>query len=241
MVKDEVWERLNAEVVSCRRCPRLVGWREEVARTKRRAYVDWDYWGRAVPGFGDREARLLIIGLAPGAHGANRTGRVFTGDSSGDFLFAPLHRYGFANQPTSRSVDDGLALDDAYITAVVRCVPPKNRPRRPEKDNCRPFLERELALLEGVEVVLVLGRIAYDEYRRLLRDEGHEVRGMEFRHGACYDFGPDAPTLVVSYHPSRQNTQTGVLTAEMFDGVFAKIRALLDGAGGCPAEGDAEG
>ena len=231
---DDRWTKLHREVIACRRCPRLVAWREEVARKKRRAYVDWDYWGKAVPGFGDPDARLLIIGLAPGAHGANRTGRVFTGDGSGETLFGALYRAGFANQPTSKHREDGLALTDVYITAVARCVPPQNRPNRAEMNACRDYLVRELALLEEVEVVLVLGQIAFNEYRRTLQELGYKLPRLDFTHGACYDLGPELPRLLVSYHPSRQNTQTGRLTLEMFDAVFETARALLAG-GECPA------
>jgi uracil-DNA glycosylase family 4 len=180
-----------------------------------------------VPGFGDRNARLLMVGLAPGAHGANRTGRMFTGDSSGDTLTAALHRAGFANQPTSQHRDDGLELHDAFLTAVVRCVPPKNRPTRQEQVNCRSYLARELDLLSSVRVVLALGRIAFDGYLRLLRERGEDVPRLPFRHGACYPFEPPLPTLVVSYHPSRQNTQTGRLARSMLDEVFGQIRKLF--------------
>lgn len=223
----ESWDALNNQVVACETCPRLVAYRQEVARTKRRAFRDWEYWGRPVPGFGDRTARLLMVGLAPGAHGANRTGRMFTGDSSGDTLTAALYRAGFANQPTSQHQDDGLELHDAFITAVVRCVPPKNRPTRQEQINCRGYLARELDLLPSVQVVLALGRIAFDGYLALLRERGVDVPRLPFRHGGCYRFEPPLPTLVVSYHPSRQNTQTGRLTEAMLDDVFRQIRELL--------------
>jgi uracil-DNA glycosylase family 4 len=223
----ESWEELNSQILACEACPRLVAYRQEVARTKRRAYRDWEYWGRPVQGFGDRNARLLMVGLAPGAHGANRTGRMFTGDSSGDTLTAALFRAGFANQSTSRHRDDGLELRDAFITAVARCVPPKNRPTRPEQVNCRGYLARELDLLSSVRVVLALGRIAFDGYLRLLKDQGVDVPHLPFRHGACYPFEPPLPTLVISYHPSRQNTQTGRLTEVMLDEVFGQIRGLL--------------
>ena len=206
-------------------CPRLVAYRREVARVKRRAYRDWDYWGKPVTGFGDRNARLLIVGLAPGAHGSNRTGRMFTGDSSGKTLFGALYRAGFANQPTWERVDDGLELSDVFITAVARCAPPKNKPTRQELLNCRPFLAQEMALLTSLRVALALGRIAFDGVLGLLRAQGAEIPSLAFRHGACYDLGPEWPTLLVSYHPSRQNTQTGRLTLEMFDAVFAQ--ALL--------------
>lgn len=225
----ETWERLNREIITCHRCPRLVEWREEVARTKRRAYEDWDYWGKPVPGFGDRHARIVIVGLAPGAHGSNRTGRMFTGDSSGETLFGALHRTGFANQPTVTQRGDGLRLDDVFITAVVRCVPPQNRPQAQERHNCRPFLARELALLTEVQVVLALGHVAFKDYLRLLREQSHQaaVRGLKFEHGKIYRLPDPLPTLIASYHPSRQNTQTGLLTLEMFDEVFHQIRRLL--------------
>jgi len=223
----ESWEELNSQIVACETCPRLVAYRQEVARTKRRAFRDWEYWGRPVPGFGDRSAQLLILGLAPGAHGANRTGRMFTGDSSGDTLTTALHRAGFANQPTSHHRDDGLELHDAFLTAVVRCVPPKNRPTRQEQINCRGYLARELALLSSVRVVLTLGRIAFEGYLALLRGRGVGVPRLSFRHGACYQFESPLPALVVSYHPSRQNTQTGRLTEAMLDEVFEQVRELL--------------
>jgi len=213
----ESWEELNSQIVACEACPRLVDYRQEVARTKRRAFREWEYWGRPVPGFGDRNAQLLMVGLAPGAHGSNRTGRMFTGDSSGDTLTAALFRAGFANQPTSHHRDDGLELRDAFLTAVARCVPPKNRPTRQEQINCRGYLARELDLLSSVRVVLALGRIAFDGYLALLREQGADVSRLPFRHGACYQFEPPLPTLVVSYHPSRQNTQTGRLTEAMLD------------------------
>ncbi len=233
------WEELNSQIVACEACPRLVAYRQEVARTKRRAFRGWEYWGRPVPGFGDRKARLLIVGLAPAAHGANRTGRMFTGDSSGDTLTAALYRAGFANQPTSKHRDDGLELHDAFLTAVVRCAPPKNRPTRQEQLNCRGFLARELELLPSVQVVLALGRIAFDGYLRLLRERGARVPRLPFRHGACYEFELPLPTLVVSYHPSRQNTQTGRLTEAMLDEVFEQIQGLLASAevtGACAAK-----
>ena len=228
MANSDQWAQLNAEIVACTACPRLVQWRQQVAQEKRRAFRDWDYWGRPVPGFGDRQARLVIVGLAPGAHGANRTGRMFTGDSSGDTLTRALHRAGFANQPTSRHRDDGLQLRDAFLTAVARCAPPQNKLTRDELDTCQPFLARELALLPSTRVVLTLGRIAFDRYRRLLREQGVALSRLDFGHGACYRLDPPLPALVVSYHPSRQNTQTGRLTEEMLDGVFAQVRRLLD-------------
>jgi uracil-DNA glycosylase family 4 len=228
MTNSDQWAQLNAEIVACTACPRLVQWRQQVAQEKRRAFRDWDYWGRPVPGFGDQQARLVIIGLAPGAHGANRTGRTFAGDSSGDTLTRALHRAGFANQPTSRHRDDGLQLRDAFLTAVARCAPPQNKLTRDELDTCQHFLARELALLPSARVVLTLGRIAFDRYRRLLREQGATLPRLNFGHGACYRLEPPLPALVVSYHPSRQNTQTGRLTEEMLDEVFAHIHTLLD-------------
>jgi uracil-DNA glycosylase family 4 len=220
-------QELNQEVITCRACPRLVAWREEVAHTKRRAYQDWDYWGRPVPGLGDPQARVLLVGLAPGAHGANRTGRMFTGDGSGEFLFAALHRAGFANQPVATRRGDGLCLHDCYITAVARCVPPQNRLKAAEITNCRPFLQRELAILDRVQVVVALGRVAFDGYLRAVREMGHELPRLDFGHDVHHGLPGGLPHLMASYHPSRQNTQTGRLTAEMMDHVFAHVRSLL--------------
>jgi uracil-DNA glycosylase family 4 len=225
--KEQIWQQLEATIVACRRCPRLVEWREEVARTRRRAYQDWEYWGRPVPGFGDQGARVLVVGLAPGAHGANRTGRVFTGDGSGDFLFPALHEAGFANQPLARHRGDGLALDDMFITAVCRCVPPANRPTAQELANCRPYLAREIDLLDQLLVVVTLGRIAFDHTLRLYREQGHAIPRLDFSHGAVYSLGEGLPWLVASYHPSRQNTQTGRLTPDMFAAVWTQVRDLL--------------
>jgi len=226
----DTWDGLIDDVVACRACPRLVAWREQVAREKRRAYRDWDYWGRPVPGFGDPAARLLIVGLAPGAHGSNRTGRMFTGDSSGDTLYAALQRAGFANQPIAQHRDDGLRLTDAFITAIARCVPPGNRPTAEEIATCRPFLAREWALMPQTRVVLALGQMAFDGCLRLLRDIGYsDLPMLKFSHGLNYSFSsPDGRRhLVASYHPSRQNTQTGRLTPAMLDEVFALVRSLL--------------
>lgn len=227
---------LASTITACRRCPRLVAWREEVARVKRRAYRDETYWGRPVPGFGDPVARLLIVGLAPGAHGANRTGRMFTGDSSGDFLYAALHRAGFASQPVSRSSDDGLTLRDAYITAACHCAPPDNKPTAEELAACRPYLAQEIALLPHIQVVVALGRIAFDAVLRIYdtNKPGSPAKpGLvtpAFAHNAVISLGPGRPTLIASYHPSRQNTQTGRLTVEMFDQVWAQARLFLDNA-----------
>lgn len=221
------WEALMHDVITCRRCPRLVAWREEVARVKRRAFRDAEYWGKPVPGFGDPHARLVIVGLAPGAHGSNRTGRMFTGDSSGDTLYGALHRAGFASQSTVTARDDGLTLHDTFITAVGRCVPPGNKPTPEELANCRPFLARELALLTNARVVLALGRIAFDGILLLLREQGLDVPALPFAHGATHSLPAPWPMLVASYHPSRQNTQTGRLTVAMFDAVFEQIYAQL--------------
>ncbi len=226
---------LHTNVIDCRACPRLVDWREEVAVTKRRAYREWEYWGKPVAGFGDPKARLLLVGMAPGAHGANRTGRIFSGDASGDFLYAALHRAGFANQPTSTHQDDGLILHDCYITAVARCVPPKNKPNAAEIAACRPFLQRELALLPNVQVVMPLGRIAFDGYVRALREMGHPNPRLDFAHGALHEIDNDLPSelppgltrILCAYHPSQQNTNTGRLTTAMMDTVLAQARGLL--------------
>ena len=246
------WSALTTDIIICRACPRLVAWREQVAREKRRAYRDWDYWGRPVPGFGDPAARLLVVGLAPGAHGSNRTGRMFTGDSSGDTLYTALHRAGFASQPISRHRDDGLTLTHAFITAVGRCAPPDNRPTPEELAACRPFLERELALMPQIEVIVALGQIAFEGCLRLLRDHGYQPgqaeaeevqsdsphprssisRPPKFGHKLNYLFTRASPVdrkyLLTSYHPSRQNTQTGRLTQAMLDEVFILARSLLE-------------
>ena len=230
-------EVLNRQIIGCRRCPRLVEYREHVAHTKRRAYLDWEYWGRPVPGFGDSNARLLLIGLAPGAHGANRTGRIFTGDSSGDFLYRALYETGFASQPASVSREDGLELRDAYISASVRCAPPGNKPLPQEIRNCRPYLERELELLADVRVVIALGRLAFDVYLSILRDGGKIARRSAFRfaHGQEYRIAPGLPVLIGSYHPSQQNTFTGKLTPAMFQAVFRKARRRLEAGSGMPS------
>lgn len=224
----ETFEVLNTDIIACHKCPRLVQYRERVAREKKRAYRDWDYWGKPVPGFGDHHAHIVLIGLAPGAHGSNRTGRMFTGDASGSFLYAALHRAGFANKPTTHDRDDGLRLRDVFITAICRCAPPDNKPTPQEQTNCRPYLARELALLKRARVVVALGRIALDGYLRLLRQQGHAVPRVKFAHGAVYALGNSLPTLLCSYHPSRQNTQTGRLTIKMFDDVFRKAKQELN-------------
>jgi uracil-DNA glycosylase len=222
---------LNQEVIECRLCPRLVQYREDVGRIQKRAYRGQEYWSRPLPGFGDPAARLLIIGLAPGAHGANRTGRMFTGDRSGEFLYRALCETGFASQPQSVSREDGLLLTDAYITAPVRCVPPENKPTRQEILACRPYLIREIALLQNVRLVVVLGGIALNAYLSVLQDAGQiRSRGaFRFSHGARFVTHPHGPLLLASYHPSQQNTSTKRLTAAMLREIFDQARDLLDG------------
>lgn len=220
---------LNREVLACRLCPRLVAHREEVGRVRRRAYQQETYWSKPITGFGDPKARVVIIGLAPGAHGANRTGRVFTGDRSGEFLFRALHEAGFANQPTSTSINDGLKLTDAYITCPVRCVPPDNKPLPLEILTCRPYLERELALLGDAQVIVALGRIAFDAYLTFLQKAGHirSKTACAFGHGVLSSPQPGGPAILASYHPSQQNTSTGRLTAAMLRDIFLTAAALL--------------
>ncbi len=215
-----------AEVVACRTCPRLVAWREEAARLKPKRYAGWDYWARPVPGFGDPAARVMVVGLAPAAHGGNRTGRIFTGDRSGDFLFASLYRTGFANHPHSVSRDDGLRLRGMYVAAVNRCCPPGNRPTPQERDRCLPFLVRELEVLDGVRVLVALGSFAWDGALRAASALGHTSRPRpRFGHLAEDSAGPY--TLLGSFHPSQQNTFTGKLTEGMLDEVFVRARELV--------------
>lgn len=216
---------IQRDVAACERCKRLVQWRERVARDKRAAYAEQTYWGRAVPGFGDARARLVVVGLAPGAHGANRTGRIFTGDRSGDWLYRALHDAGFANQPTSVARDDGLRLHDAYVTCVVHCVPPQNKPTPAERDACLPYLVAELTALRRARVLVALGNFGWDGALRALRELGHTVRPKpKFAHGEQVDVGPY--TLLGCFHPSQQNTFTGRLTRRMLDAVFARARTL---------------
>ena len=217
-------QRLSARIIACERCARLVTHRERVAREKKREFRDWEYWGRPVPSFGDPKARLLIIGLAPAAHGGNRTGRVFTGDSSVRWLFRALHKAGFANQPTWQRRDDGLKLIDCYITAVIHCAPPANKPLPSEIEHCRSYLAEELRRLEHVRVVVALGQIAFANY---LKMAGPPKPWPTFAHNIVHQLGAGWPKLVASYHPSRQNTNTGKLTEPMFDAVFARARSLL--------------
>ncbi len=220
---------LNREVIACTRCPRLVKYREEIAREKRRAYRDQKYWGKPVPGFGDPNARVLIMGLAPGAHGSNRTGRPFTGDASGKFMYPVLYETGFANQPNATDRNDGLALHDLYITAAVRCAPPANKPTPQELANCSYFLDRELAGLKNVKVIVALGKIGFDAYLNYLKRKGLNIirQDYPFKHGASYRL-PDGKVLLASYHPSNQNTQTGKLTREMFVEIFKRAAKLAD-------------
>ena len=212
----------NKEIIACHKCPRLVAWREEVARVKRKAYRDQEYWGKPVPGFGDPKARVLVVGLAPGAHGSNRTGRVFTGDASGGFMYPALYRAGFANQPLAESRDDGLTLRDLYIAAVAHCVPPANKPAPIELDNCQPYLARTIEILKP-KVVVCLGRIAFE---RILRIYSVRNSSITFAHGATYEL-MTGHWLLCSYHPSQQNTLTGKLTVKMFDEIWVKAKELL--------------
>jgi len=213
---------LNKEIIACYKCPRLVAWREEVARVKRKAYKDQEYWGKPVPGFGDPNARVLVVGLAPGAHGSNRTGRAFTGDASGGFLYPALYRAGFANQALAESRNDGLRLIDLYIAASARCVPPDNKPSPDELDNCQPYLEREIQILRP-KVIVCLGRIAFD---RVLKIYSARSPARKFGHGALYELENDVWVLC-SYHPSQQNTLTGKLTVKMFDDVWRRAKELI--------------
>lgn len=221
-------DALHTEQITCRLCPRLVTWREEVAATKRRAYRHQEYWGKPVPGFGDPKARLLVLGLAPGAHGSNRTGRVFTGDGSGNFLFPALFNAGFANQPNATHRGDGLELTDLYITAIVRCAPPANKPLPEEIRNCRPWLQAEFKLLRDLQGIVLLGKLAFDSLRALPVFAAYNWRETRFGHGLFYP-SPDGrtPWLLCSYHPSLQNTQTGKLTQEMFADIWQRAKAEL--------------
>ena len=221
---------LNEEIISCRECPRLTEYREQVGREKRRAYLDHEYWARPVPGFGDPKARVLVLGLAPGAHGSNRTGRPFTGDASGKFMYPILYKVGFASQPNGEHRDDGLILWDCYITAAVRCAPPDNKPLPSELANCAWYLDREVAILKDVRVVVALGKIAFDAYLAHLRRSGvvSSTAGVTFGHGKRYELA-NGVTLLASYHPSNQNTATGRLTTAMFEAVFRSARAAVNG------------
>lgn len=230
MNNQDALEKLNHEIIHCRKCPRLVAWREQVAEEKKRAYLAWEYWGKPVPGFGDINGRIMVIGLAPGAHGSNRTGRMFTGDASGDFLFPALFRADFANQPESTSINDGLTINDLFITAACRCAPPDNKPTKDEIDNCRGFLMQESALMLNLQGIVALGRIGFEQALNLLRYcYDYEINPKpRFSHSAVF-FSEELPNpwLISSYHPSRQNTQTGRLTSGMFDEIWVKARNLL--------------
>jgi uracil-DNA glycosylase family 4 len=215
-------DALTAEIVECRACPRLVAWREQVGRDKRASFADETYWARPIPGFGDAAARVLIVGLAPAAHGGNRTGRVFTGDRSGDWLFGALHRAGYANQPISVSATDGLALTDAYVAAAVRCAPPQNKPTPTERERCLPYLAREMVLLDRVQVIVVLGKFAYDVVAGLV---GTPRPRPKFGHGVEVPTD-DGRVMLCSFHPSQQNTFTGKLTEPMFDAIFSRAREV---------------
>ena len=219
---------LHQTITDCTRCARLTTYRQEIARTKVKRFQDWDYWGRPIPGFGDAKGRLFIVGLAPAAHGGNRTGRVFTGDRSGDWLYDALHAFGFANQPNATHRGDGLKLADCYVAAAVRCAPPDNKPTKEEFEQCRPFLLEELRLLPQVRVIVALGKIAFDEYLKAAKIQGHEMGKPlpKFSHGSLYKT-PWGVTLLGSYHPSQQNTFTGRLTRPMFYSIFRKARQLL--------------
>jgi uracil-DNA glycosylase len=220
---------LETEITACRKCPRLVAWREEVAHNKRKAYKDEDYWGKPVPGFGDPNAKIMIVGLAPGAHGSNRTGRMFTGDASGDFLYPALHRAGFANQPFADNLGDGLQLFDVFITAICRCVPPKNHPYVAEIMNCLPWLMQEVNLLPNLEGFVVLGRIAFDGIQRMYKMQEVALPKMDFGHNEFYELGEGLPWLLSSYHPSQQNTLTGRLDVGMFDDIWSRAKDLIKG------------
>jgi uracil-DNA glycosylase family 4 len=219
---------LNHEVIGCRKCTRLVEYREQIGVEKRRAYRDHEYWAKPVPGFGDEKARVLILGLAPGAHGSNRTGRPFTGDKSGDFMYPILHKIGFASQPRAVDRDDGMQLFDCYITAAVRCAPPDNKPLPEEIANCAPYLDREIAALDRLKVVVALGKIGFDAYLVHLRRAGLKSRNAEYPFGHAVEYKmPNGITLLGSYHPSNQNTATGKLTAKMFEAVFRRAKELI--------------
>jgi uracil-DNA glycosylase family 4 len=225
--KSNLFNELKCEIIACRKCPRLTAWREKVGIEKRRAFRDQDYWAKPVPGFGDENARVILMGLAPGAHGSNRTGRMFTGDESGRFLYAALHKAGFANQPTASHMDDELALRDVWITAVCRCAPQDNMPTPVEMDNCRPFLSREYEILKPIQGIVAFGKIAHDVAFKLIR-QNEKMNNPKFGHGVFYPSAANQPWILASYHPSRQNTQTGRLTTSMFDAIWIEVRRLLE-------------
>jgi uracil-DNA glycosylase family 4 len=224
MTSHEEWDQLNSEIIGCTLCPRLVEWRNKTAIERKRAFRDWLYWGRPVPGFGDTQASILILGLAPGAHGSNRTGRMFTGDSSGNFLYQALYKAGFANQPESTNMGDGLKLNDVYISATCRCVPPQNKPLLEEIAHCLPFLKRELKLLTNIKGIVALGRIAFDTVFKVYFNQER----AQFVHSGFTELGLGNPWLLSSYHPSRQNTQTGRLTESMFGEIWYRAKTLIE-------------
>jgi uracil-DNA glycosylase family 4 len=226
MKQKEELKKLQSKVVICHKCPRLVAYLQEVPKHKPKRYRDWDYWSKPLPSFGDPKARLLIVGLAPAANGGNRTGRMFTGDRSGEWLFNALHRFDFANQPNSLRRGDGFKLNDCYITATIRCAPPKNKPLPEEIENCRPYLLRELDLLDQVKIILPLGQIAFIQTLKSLRLKGFEIPPLSFGHGKVYPL-PNGQTIITTYHPSQQNTQTGKLKRPMFYRIFRMVRTKL--------------
>ncbi len=221
-------EAISQEIVACRKCPRLVEFREKISREKRKQFVNFEYWGKPVPGYGDPKGRLVVVGLAPAAHGGNRTGRVFTGDSSARFLVKHLFDAGFANQPTSETRGDGLVYQDCYVTAAVRCVPPDNKPTRQEIETCETYFDRELLLLKECKVILVLGRVAFDSVLEFSRKYHRSKGAFKFRHGQKFKFADGFPCVFASYHPSPRNTNTGLLTSRMFSSVLRNIRKELD-------------
>jgi uracil-DNA glycosylase len=227
MSSDNLLLKIRSQVVDCRLCPRLVQYREEVAAKKRKEFIDWEYWGKPVPGFGDPNASLMVVGLAPAAHGGNRTGRVFTGDRSGDFLYGALFKAGLANQPLSRSIYDGLKLKRVYVTAAVKCAPPDNKPSREETANCSRYLTAEIDSLPGLKTILCLGKFAFDTVTQILQAKYHlQKHKAEFAHGRVWRLGQGIPAIVCSYHPSPRNTQTGKLSETMFLSVLRKVRDL---------------
>ncbi|MGA2465960.1 MAG: uracil-DNA glycosylase [Thermodesulfobacteriota bacterium] len=226
MKQDLELEKLQRMVIRCRKCPRLVGYLREVSNRKPKRYRDWDYWAKPLPSFGDPEARLLIVGLAPAANGGNRTGRMFTGDRSGEWLFGTLYQFGFANQPNSSQRDDGFALSDCYITATIRCAPPQNKPLPMEIENCRPYFLKELDLLKKTKIIVPLGQIAFAQTLKSLRIQGLEIPPLAFGHGKVYPL-PNGQMMITTYHPSQQNTQTGKLTKPMFYKIFEMVQKRI--------------
>jgi len=226
MKTEQVLAKLQQKVILCRKCPRLVAYLQEVEKRRPRRYLEWDYWSKPLPSFGDPKARILIVGIAPAANGGNRTGRMFTGDRSGEWLFGALHQFGLANRPNSSTRNDGFALRDCYITATLRCAPPQNKPLPEEIENCRPYSLQELDLLKEVKIILPLGQIALTQTLRSLRQKGVEVPSLVFGHGKVYPL-PNGQTIITTYHPSQQNTQTGKLTRPMFHGIFRMVRERL--------------